>query len=551
MVTSSRSKCCEMQISRRSALLKIGSLAIGGITLPRLGRTSEVGKYAPGVPIANAVTVDEFYKGSDGNDWMPAFQRASNAIHRIGGGVMQLTQSEYFLGEYALSDVDGIVLGRQFNSQNVSRIWVLPSNVLVTSNQRTKINLGGGTSSPFGFTTSINVLSGLFDGELVTPVTQINQRLSKVQVQDIAGLRKGQTVRLARNARTKISTPSREDSPNQFLTISSVSESELTFTEQFRHRFDATEDLVVHFRAEGLDYPRNVWLENLYFCTPTATAYICHSGTINSGWHDITLDRGVSASWGTSSGVVSDRVFIYSDPVKQNTLTIESTSDVKWGTLLVEGNRSPNSLGGLLINDGSINVHFKHIEASNFERSGITILYGGDVTIDELILRNCATEALDKNTYAAALSVGFPAAGAGPSSSLLESLSEKYKIRNTGTLQLRIRKLQIFGQTTVPVRVHDADLTIDYAYIEFLNRESNSPILVGQSGYSRADSVFFPEGGKTIVKLRRIIVHPFGPPPVSVTAPNDPGSLFSASTPSKVLLENLTIDTERSSGKIY
>ena len=531
-----------MRLSRRLAFRNIGVSVLGGTMFSIAGNAATTALRIAGKFSDYKISVEDYYRQSDAGDWLAAFQRAANAIHKLGCGTIQLRQPRYSLGQYSGSDVDGLVLSLGLDTDAISRILVLPSNVLVVAEKQCEIDLAGGHSSPFGYRTSINIMSGAFDGEENAEVSRVDQDDAKVYVSSTSKLRVGQTVRLARNGRPPAGTPSREDAPNQFLTIRSLDENAIGFNEAFRYRFDAVEDVVVRFRHDGRDYPRNVRLENIRFTTSGESAYICHSTTLDSGWRNVTLDRGVSASWGTSRGVQSDQVTVVSDAIKKNTLTIESVSDVEWGSLLLEGNESSNSLGGLLVDDASLNVHFRQIEARNFTRGGISLLYGVNVLIDNLLLRNCATSALAQGSFSAALSVGFPAVGAGPSSSLIESRSSKYSVRNTGLAHVHVRKMTILGPATVPVRAHDVDLVIDQAYIEFLDQGASAPFLIGQSGQSRADARFFPLGGATNITLGDVSVRTLGAGLPTLFAQNARGSQFSAKSAPEVSYGHLSID---------
>ncbi|HDR9049585.1 TPA: hypothetical protein QDA94_003827 [Burkholderia vietnamiensis] len=531
-----------MRPSRRAAVAKIGAVVAGYVGAPFMVNADERPSSAADVGLKSVVAVEDYYEEKDRGDWLAAFQRASNAIHQRGGGVICLNLPKYILGKYTGSDVDENILGHHLDPTSISRIWILPSNVLVTSKGRSIIDMMGGESSPFGYQTSINILSGVFDGEKTAEVIGVSCNENQIFFKNAPDVLVGQTIRLARNGRSVSSTPSREDAPNQFLTVRSIDKNSITVDQRLRQIFEYAENLVIRFRNGQQDYPKNIRLENLHFTATEGAAYICHSATIDSGWQKVVLDRGVSASWGTSNGVTSDCVTVISDDIKKNTLTIESTSDVDWGSLVLEGNGSSNSLGGLLVGDTSINVHFKHIEVRDFQRAGISVLFGGDTEIDYLAAKNCATNTPSEDAYSAAVSIGFPATGAGPSSSILERLSSKYKIRNTGTTKVRIRKLSITGQTTVPVRVHDAELTIDDGYIEFLDRGAHSPFLIGQSGLSRSDAKFFPLGGVAGLRLGKIRIVSLGKRTLSLVAKNAVGSHFSDDSSVKPKLGRITID---------
>ncbi|MFM0235977.1 hypothetical protein [Paraburkholderia sediminicola] len=437
---------------------------------------------------------------------MAAFQRASNRLHELGGGRLRLAQDYYYLGRYRGSDVGGKILSKSLGNDVISATWVIPSNVMIGGDRSTQIDLGGGPSEALGFKGNFNVLSAPLDHEGSTDVVALSLAPFFVSVKSAEQLRVGQTVRLAREAQPPGGTPSNEDAPNQFFTIRAISGNNIRFAELPAHRFDAAQDLVVRFLTSAAEYPRNIFFENLRFTTRGPLAYVLHSRTINSGWKNVTLDKKVNASWGTCQQVRSDGVAINADLFAKSALSIESTSDVEWGSLILNGNGSNNAVGGLFVDDHSRAIHFQRIIAKDFTRGGVTFMYGVDAVIGELTLSNCATLADPRRGFNAALSVGFPADGAGPTASTSNAMDPRYLVRNSGTTSVRIGKLKITGPSTVPIRSHDATLTIDHAYIEFASTLGGAPFVVGESGTTRADPDYFPMGAQGNVQLGDVTI---------------------------------------------
>lgn len=525
-----------MNANRRSVLRRIAgtATALTGAALWNVAQSAN----------SPVFSVETFRREDEGPDWMAAFQRASNRLHELGGGHLRLAQDYYYLGRYCGSDVCGKILSKSLGNDVISTTWVIPSNVTIVGDRSTQIDLGGGPSEALGFKGTYNVLSAPLDREESTDVVALSLDPFLVSVKSPGQLRVGQTIRLAREAQLPGGTPSNEDAPNQFFTIRAISGNNVRFVELPAHRFDAAQDLVVRFLPGAADYPRRIFLENISFTTRSPLAYVLHSRTINSGWTNVTLGKKVNASWGTCQQVHSDGVVINADPLAQNALSIESTSDVEWGSLILNGNGSNNAVGGLFVDDHSRAIHFRRIFAQDFKRGGVTFMYGVDAVIGELTLSNCATLADPKRGFSAALSVGFPADGAGPTASISNATDPKYLVRNSGTTYVRIGKLRITGSSTVPIRSHDATLAIDQAYIEFASKPGGAPIVAGESGIARADRAYFPLGAQGNVQLGDVTIKTVSGVASTTYASNRNESFFQRGT-GRVSASQLTIDGKR------
>jgi len=525
-----------MNVDRRTALKRVAGTAgaLAGVPFWAVARSAN----------RPVLSVEAFRRKGEGPDWMAAFQRASNRLHELGGGSLRLAQAHYYLGRYRGIDVGGKILSKPLADDVISATWVIPSNVKIIGDSLTQIDLGGGSSEALGFKGTYNVLSAPLDQEESRDVVVLSLNPVLVRVKSTEQLRVGQTVRLAREAQSPGGTPSNEDAPNQFFTIRSISGNNIEFAEPSIHRFDAAQDLVLRFLPISIDYPRDIFLENLSFTTSGSLAYVLHSRTINSGWKNVTMGKKVNASWGTCQQVRADGVEINSDLRAQNALSIESTSNVEWGSLILNGNGSNNAVGGLFVDDHSRAIRFRKIIAKDFARGGTTFMYGVDAIIDELTLTNCATLTDPRKGFNAALSVGLPADGAGPTASPASPVDPRYLVRNSGTTSVRVRELKIVGPARVPIRSHDATLTIDQAYIEFSNTLGGAPIVVGESGITRADPQYFPRGARGDVRLGHVRVKTVSGVASATYAINRNGSIFQQGT-GRVSASEFTIDGNR------
>ncbi|MFM0210456.1 hypothetical protein PQQ96_23925 [Paraburkholderia sediminicola] len=474
------------------------------------------------------VSPEDYYLASDGADYMASFQRAANYLNTRGGGTLRLSAPQYYLGQYTGSQVNGSALGYVIGAAVVSKVLFLPSNVVLEGTGQTIVSLGGGSSAPLGYSGTANIIAGVVSNEANTTVSAVAQSASQVTVASTAGLSVGQTVRLARSAATVggiPGTPSQEDAPNQFLTIQSIAGNVVTFNEAFIHRFETVQALYLCYRTDNNDYPRNIRIRNLRFSCPGTGAYILFTRVINSSLHHVVLDRKVALSWGTCQRVTGDDIVVISDPTAKNMVTIESTNDVNIGSYLAEGNWSASSIGGLLVNDTSKHVRFDKIEVRNFTKSGVAFMYGIDAQIDQLILINCATAADPVTDFAAGLCAGFAAVGSYATRQIAEG--DLFKLRNQGPAKMRIRYLRSTGPSTVPVRAHDIDLSIDYAYIEYANSTGlTAPFVIGQSGDRRADATYYPNGGQVALRLGTIEARTLAGTPAMIVDQNGTSGLF-------------------------
>ena len=444
--------------------------------------------------LGSNVLVEDFGAKGYPNDDMAAFQRASNYLYSVGGGVLTLGKRKYYLSQYTGAEVNNATCFNFLDDATVSKCWVIPQNVIVDGDFA-EVNINGGSSTPYGI---ISVLA-YCGGEQEYNVNSAVNNTSTVYMSNTSGLTVGTLVLLARQGGSTggvPNTPSAEKSPQQFVTIKSiVTNTSVTFSEGFIQDFQSVSDLLKIYKTTQLaDYPKNVFINNVNFTSADTSIanipYILISRVYNTGLNNVNFS-GVAFSFGTSQKI---RCGTFSVNAKTNFdgATIESCSDVSIEAFSAEGNGSTNGLGGLFFTDNSRLVKIGRYTASNYAKTGLAMLYSVDAQIDQVTLINCGTSAI-ADDFPAAMTVGFPAIGAVAP----QYARENYvKMRNLGVFRLLIKDLVIKGFPTVPVRAHDIDLTINNAYIEFASTSGLYPFYVGQSGLTRADSVYYPRGGQ-------------------------------------------------------
>jgi len=124
-----------------------------------------------------------------------------------------------------------------------------------------------------------------------------------------------------------------------------------------------------------------------------------------------------------------------------------------------------------------------------------------------LVFDNVASQAQALTEYSGALVLGFPACGAGPSTSQAIAQSSAWLAQNCRpSSRIVVKDLTIRGFATVPVRGCDVDLTLIDAAIDHDDTAGYAPILLGATGKWRADATYFPNGGVTSLRYGRIRV---------------------------------------------
>jgi hypothetical protein len=141
----------------------------------------------------NEVTVEDFGAKGYPHDDMGAFQRASNYLYSIGGGILRLSQKKYYLSEYSGADVNGGVLFSGLGANVISKAWLIPPNVTVEGDGA-EVNINGGTSVPYGI---ISVLA-YCGNETSYNVSSVNNNSSTAYLSNTDGLTIGMKVQICR-----------------------------------------------------------------------------------------------------------------------------------------------------------------------------------------------------------------------------------------------------------------------------------------------------------------------------------------------------------------
>lgn len=451
--------------------------------------------------------------GDNVNDDLAAFQLLANFIGIIGGGVIELTAGkQYYLSQYTPEKVTNM-LGQAI-TQNSKILW-LPGNVTIIGNGAT-FNIEGGRSTPLGWGTSANILVAPLATEASVNVLGISPTsataAAKASVDNVAPLYVGQLVSIGRVGGITNgvpNTPSQERAPHQFLTISSIdpATSTVVFNEAFIHDFVAAQNLRLYYVPNG-SYPTNVWIKDVTINAVSGnTPYVLLSRVINGGFLGQVSFNYATWSFGTSQDMHYDYVYNRVNYIS-GTPTIESTNFVTGKYLKSESTSTGGpSLGGLYVGDTCKAVSLDEVVCTGFDRSGISLLYGVQVSIRKLSLISCAFGAMVDavTTYYAALSVGFPVLGTYPTQAVANGSG--YLTRNCGNGDVFIDELRITGPCGAGIKTADANLTINRAYIEFANNSGNSaPVLFGQTGFHRADPTYYQKGGQGRLLIRDLTI---------------------------------------------
>lgn len=444
--------------------------------------------------------------GDNVADDMAAFQRASNFLRLAGGGTLLLDQPAYYMSEYTGADVDLNICGFSISGATVSKVWQIPSNVVVRAAGHTTLRIEGGTSSPFGYGLGVNVLA-YTETSLVTAVTSATAATRSVVVSSAAGLSVGQTVMLSRpsgEASGIPNTPSREHAPCQFFTIKSIVSTTVTFEESFIHNYDSVQSLGLYRPAFGAsDFTRNVHFRNITIQRATVSPYLLISRVIGSSADQLHLDAS-RASWGMSQDVDVGTMTLRAGDA-DDAVTVEAVCNMRIDSFAAEGDGSTGPLGALFFSDSCRAIEINDFRASNFTQTGMSAFYGVDIRANRITLVDCGTAATPQGGYQGALAVGWPASGAYPT--LAVASAATYLVRNTGENRFHVDTLIVRGAVQVPVRVHDCAFSYRQAFLDFANPgNGGAPILVGQSGDRRADATHYPQGGRSSIDGELLVI---------------------------------------------
>ena len=462
---------------------------------------------------SSALLADQWGAQADPVDSLAVLQAMSNYLYSIGGGEIVLNSNkQYFCDSYIGAEVNGTMCWNTLGDAIVSKILLLGKNTTLRGDSGVvKIKYEGGSSSPFSYSTSANILSFPGEEDLIT-VSSTSNSGNSATTASTTGLSVGQVVNLARLGGQSggiPNTPSQERSPQQFLTIKTITGAgpyTIAFEESFEHNFESAQGLSIYTPSDIADYPVNVYLKDIEFVGGVADkCYVLISRTINAGFDNVTF-TGANFGIGMSQKIKCGKIKLEHDLNSTALSTIEATSDVMINEVYAEGRGNTHSLGCLFITDGSRKVTINKLTARDFTETGFACFYGFDVSIGELNIVNCGENAT-YNGFKGAFTCGFPALGAAGTKELAES--DQYKLRNTGKAYMKVGKLSIKGSPTVPVRYHDVELTIDSANIEWAPSVYQCyPFYGGESGERRSDITHYPDGGLSSLRVGEARIYP-------------------------------------------
>ena len=466
------------------------------------------------------VTVEQFSAIGDynptlltGKDNLAALQNSANYLYENNGGELVFRSGyKYYANKYFYADVNGKIIMANCSPTEESRVLVVGSNTKLRSDGEGYYELyfRGGSHSGLGFGTSANILvfSGQDDSTLVTSATSATK---SVVVTSAAGLSIGMVVNLFRigGAPTATTgTPSAEKSPQQFLTISAIAGTTITFREDFYVLYDAVQDLKLSWANQQVGPTHHVAFDKLRlfgFRASSESCYFLISQSTDIDLGDILLDEGCEFSYGMCERVRTKKIRrIYSDIDVDSSITHEATHNSYIEQFEAIGNGNTSNLGAMLINDNTRNLTIEKYTASGFLQTGFTGIYGVDITVNEMYLDDCGTTSTWDGGVSGAVVVGHVAEGSYASRTIAEYPA--FKVRNEGLAKVHIKKLiHKNGAAAIPVRYHDCDLRIDYAEIEWEPSNSRDAVFYGgASGDRRADATYFPDGGVSTLRLGEV-----------------------------------------------
>jgi len=431
-------------------------------------------------------------------DSMASFQQTANYAKVIGAKRIACLSSQYYLSSYSISEVSDI-LGVSYTG--TSKMVVLPSGCTFEGDSSlTELVINGGSSSPLGYSTSLNFGSFPLEGQLEVAVSSVNVADNSVVVASITDLVVGQLVQLARFGGLTGSipnTPSQEVAPQQMLTIKSIVNTTVTFKESFFQHFESVADLHLYRSGTtGEDFHKDIYIKNIKFSSGATAPYILFSRVFGFGFlGTVKFSGGSHFSFGSSQRAKIENLIIEGNGTAS---TCESTNEVDIQEIYADGQGSNNSLGGMYFSDNVRKLTIGKMTANNYTKTGFSLLYGIDAVINEVELNNCGADSIYNDGYTAGLSLGFPAAGA--HANLETSEADAYKVKNNGTSTVIINKFKSTGPSNLPLRFHDVDLTIEHGYIEYTGT-TGYPYATGKSGDRRSDATYFSSGGETKVKF--------------------------------------------------
>ena len=427
-------------------------------------------------------------------DDLLAFQKMANSAYRMGGAEIVLQKPQYRLGSFEPTDLAKSLMR---NNVATSKMWYLPYNTHIRSACGfTELLLDGGSSSPFGWGTSTNILQ-VGDEEFDTEVVYVNRAAKTIEVDDASTFAVGmrtQLFRLGGDYSAGIPrTPSRERAPCQLLTISAINGNYITFAEPFSHAFETRGDLRLARQANGGGYPENISFDGVKFSlSPGGTsAYVLFSRAYKGNFGAVRFGKGVGFSWGMSEGFTARSI------ETEHHGSIESVSNWHIGRYIGEGHAGAGPSGALLLNDNARDWRIDQFVARNYPNSGLWAIFGVDGSFGSMTVDGCCYDANVNHENAfiygmsGAVVFGMPNAGYYGTKAVAESAA--YLRKNLGPNRVSVERLNVLGpHNRVAVRMGDADVKIGHAVIEHNPDAGSAVFAIGDTGDWLADDVFFP-----------------------------------------------------------
>jgi hypothetical protein len=404
-----------------------------------------------------------------------AFQRLSNYLEAVtGGGEIRLTAPSYNLAPYLASEVNGRILySTGIGGSTVSGTWHIGSNTKVTSSNGSRLLLNGLSTSFYGYGINAAILTSSAGNtaDISTfPVTLVAPATQSITVANSSGLVVGDKIimgRLGGVASAEPNTASQEIAPNQFLTIKSISGNVLTFEEGFIQDFINIQNLVVIQSTRGGAFPANISFENITFDdNGSGSYYILFSKTSEVCLNNCRLIGDGSGSFGTCERISFNNNYVESS--SDGYWTIEAVNHVQVLKNVFNGKGSSLTLGGLFVNDNVKDAKIDGNAFLNYPRTALAALYGYDGEISNNTFVSCGTVTNPSdhsaNTFAAAVSLGFPMQGA--IASRLATTYEAFQVRQSPISNIEFRGNRFYGRTLAAIRGGNVNLTLENNYFE-------------------------------------------------------------------------------------
>jgi hypothetical protein len=462
----------------------------------------------------NFVTPEMFGALGYPHDDLLAFQKASNYCYTNGTKVLLLTKSKYYLGSYQPAMLNKALWS---NVISESKIFHVAPGITIKSNlNKTSLVLNGGNSSPYGWNTAANVLlSPASDGrsEELTQVIAVNVDKNSIIISDplhFTGSVKTRVslFRIGKMADNIPGTPSMENAPIQFLHIKSIQGNEIFFEEKFIHSFQHVQNLYVGVCITVKNYPSENIFENIDFLADKGEPYVLVSRSVDIKCNNIGFYN-VHFSFASMQKLQINKMFIH---VNRYTSTFESCPDLNITDFYVDGGNTSNkdfdehsNLGGMLINDHSINVVLTNGIFKNLKRTALSLLYGVDVKLKNIKFIDCGESYPDVKNFSAVITAGIPIYGA--ISDEKYAKSDTLKVNNIPNSTIFLQDISICGNSAIPIKFCDCAMVVKNMYVEINNSSPVSAVFFwGNTGVFRADP-FNPNGGESSLSIDGLKVH--------------------------------------------